>query len=507
MGILHRVVSFLSSTDSTRELSRVFAGETARFEFPGLTDARFSAISGFVYRLLSHYDLTYLNEMVLVLLKEIISNCSKANAKRIYFENIEADFSTDAGYDRAIRNFSQNVLRDWDLFLSENQNTRFYIRVDVRATSEHLIFIIENNIELLPRERERIQKKFESFKKFHDINSAFSEIRDESEGAGLGIFLILSLLENVQVSAENYRIVSEGGVTRNEVYLPRKITGEKFQSDFYKRILQEVEDLPSFPENITYLLGLCDSETASVAAIAGHIQKDPALTAQILKLVNSAGYMNRFRNPGLEDAVKIIGLKVIRNLLMVTGARNVINRKYRVKDLEVVWEASNRVSFFARRLARTRPGGQTLAEQVTVAGLLCELGKIVLLSLKPEAIAAIQKIVGARRARSSSVLEETLLGISHAEIGGYMAEHWNFPPALVAAIRYQQKPLVSPPEFAEGVGAIYVAVGIHQASVDQIDYSSLEPEVLEKFGVADEEQFRAQVEQFDADYKSSNELY
>ncbi|MCR9143595.1 MAG: HDOD domain-containing protein [bacterium] len=501
------MVSFLSSRDSTRELSRIFAGETARFEFPGLTDARFGAISGFVYRLLSHYDLTYLNEMVLVLLKEIISNCSKANAKRIYFETMKTDVSTNAGYDRAIQNFSQQVLRDWDVFLHDNQDSRYYIRVDVRATDEHLIFIIENNIELLPREKERIQKKFESFKKFHDINSAFSEIRDESEGAGLGIFLILSLLDNVQVSADNYRIVSEAGVTRNEVYLPRKITNEKFQNEFYKRVLKEVEDLPSFPENITYLLSLCDSETASVSVIAGHIQKDPALTAQILKLVNSAGYMNRFRNPGLEDAVKIIGLKVIRNLLMVTGARNVINRKYRVKDLEAVWEASNRVSFFARRLAKTRPGGQILAEQVTVAGLLCELGKIVLLSLNPEAVATIQKMLGARRARNSATLEETLLGISHPEIGGYMAEHWNFPPNLVASIRYQQKPLQSPEEFSEGVGAIYTAVAIHQTSVDQIEYSSLEPQVLERFEIEDEERFRSTVEQFDADFKSSNELY
>lgn len=501
------MVSFVTSIDSTRQLSRVFAGETARFEFPGLTDARFSSISGFVYRLLSHYDLTYLNEMVLVLLKEIISNCSKANAKRIYFENQKSDVSTDAGYDRAIQNFSQHVLRDWDLFLHENQQTPYYIRVDVQVTDEDLIFVIENNIQLLPREQRRIQAKFESFKKFQDINSAFSEIRDESEGAGLGIFLILSLLENVRVPADNYRIISEGGVTRNIVRLPRHITPESFRTDFCLRVIKEVEDLPSFPENITYLLSLCDSDTASVSAIAGQIKKDPALTAQILKLVNSAGYMNRFRNPGLEDAVKIIGLKVIRNLLMVTGARNVINRKYRVKDLEAIWEASNRVSFFARRLARGLSANQALLEQVTVAGLLCELGKIVLLSFNPEAVATIQKILGARRARNASVLEETLLGISHPTIGAAMAEHWNFPPTLVAAIRYQQKPLLCPPEFTDAVRIIYVANCIHQATVDQTEYGSLEPEVLEVFGIASEEQFRAKVEQFEADYKSSNEVY
>lgn len=503
------MVSFITPRDASAELARVTAGETAHFEFPGLTDARFRAISGFVFRLLSHYDLVYLNEMVLVLLKEIISNCSKANAKRIYFEQQQVTVTSNEEYDRAIRNFSQHVLREWDLFLQEHQHTDYYIHVDFRVSDDEIIFAIENNIELLPREVERIQKKFESFRKFQDINSAFTEIRDESEGAGLGIFLILSLLENVQVPAENYHIQSGSGVTRNEVRLPRKLTNREFQSEFYKRATAELDSLPSFPENITYLLNLCDSDNASVSVIAGQIQKDPALTAQILKLVNSAGYMNRFRNPTLEDAVKIIGLKVIRNLLMVTGARNVINRKYRVKDLETVWEASNRVSFFARRLARELDSGRgsNLVEQVTVAGLLCELGKIVLLSLRPEVIAGIQKLLSSRRARNSALLEETFLGISHPTIGGFMAAHWNFPPDLVAAIRHQQAPLLAPEEHADITATIYVAQAVHQVSTEQIEYPALEPEVLDRFGLQNAEQFTKTVVRLEAEYESSNEVY
>jgi HD-like signal output (HDOD) protein len=131
----------------------------------------------------------------------------------------------------------------------------------------------------------------------------------------------------------------------------------------------------------------------------------------------------------------------------------------------------------------------------------------VLLSLQPEVAATIQKLLNGRRARTSAVLEETLLGISHPTIGAFMAEHWNFPASLVAAIRYQQKPLLAPEEFIEAVQTIYVAVGIQQASADQIDYWSLEPEVLDAFGISGEDQFREAVRQFDVDYKSSSELY
>lgn len=115
---------FLSSQkDSSKELNRIFAGEAVCFRFPGLTDARFSFISGFVYRLLGHYDLAYLSEMVLVLLKEIISNASKANAKRIFFSRLQVNAGNAAEYDKAIRSFSQEVLREWDEFLKENQTS------------------------------------------------------------------------------------------------------------------------------------------------------------------------------------------------------------------------------------------------------------------------------------------------------------------------------------------------------------------------------------------------
>lgn len=379
---------------------------------------------------------------------------------------------------------------------------RYYIDVEIAEEGPDIVFRIRNNVEILPREWERIRSKFESFKKFKDINTAFTEIRDESEGAGLGIFLILSLLENVRVSSDNYRIESKDGVTVNEVRLPRSLSSTAFQGDFYKKVVKEIEDLPSFPENITQLLDMCDSDSASVSMIAGQISKDPSLTAQILKLVNSAGYMNRFRNPGLEDAVKIIGLKVIRNLLMVSGARNVIHRRYRIRDLEQIWEDANRVSFYARRLAKER-GGAQLVEQVTVAGLLFELGKIVMLSLSPDVVRNIQKLVGARRVRNSAALEETMLGISHPAIGAFMARHWNFPEPLVAAIRYQQMPLLAPEEHADPVRCIYVAAGLHQAAADQLDYWSMEPEVIAEFGIHTEEQFVTRMKQFAADYESS----
>ncbi len=494
------MTQFATPKDATRDIERVFAGERIVFEYPAVADAGFATISGFLFRLLARFDLAFLSEITLVALKEIISNCSKANGKRIFFDERKLDINNLDEYARGMRLFSEEALAAWETFRKRAAvNKKYYIKLFVEKEPAALVFTIENNVQVHPIEWDRIRKKIQSYRTHRDLNRAFAEIRDESEGAGLGIFLVMSLLENAGIPPDNYRLVSKGGLTTNEIRIPMPIAADSFRKDFYQQALAEVNSLPSFPENISHLLNLCESDTASVQLIAQQIQKDPALTAQVLKIVNSAGYLRYNRTPGLEEAVKVIGLKVIRNLLMVTGARTVLSGHYRIKDLETIWEDSNRVSNFARRLVRGKP--QT-ADLVTVAGLLFELGKISLMALKPDVVKLALRAQAAGRVRSSGVIEESMIGISHPEIGAHMGERWNFPEPLVVAIRYQQRPLAAPEKYAEAVCAMYLAIAINNASLGQGGYWSVEPEILEQFGVGNQAQFDRMVQEFVAGYTS-----
>jgi len=292
-------------------------------------------------------------------------------------------------------------------------------------------------------------------------------------------------------------------VTRTWLIVPTSPTPPDVKRQFTE-ILTEIEELPSFQENITHLIQMCSSDNVSVQLIAEKIQKDPGLTAQVLKLVNSAGYMNRFRNPTLTDAVKIIGLKVLRVLIMVSAARNVIDSRYRHRDLEQIWEESNRVSFFARQLTR---GRAAITEMATVAGLLFELGKIILITLEPDLIQRIHQLMGEGRIRNSSVIEEITVGISHPEIGALIAEKWNFPEPLVAAIRYQHRPLQAPPEYEGLVHAVYLAVRVYEAVIHRGDYYSVEPDILQEYGVENAEQFQQLVDRMVKLYESDGSTY
>ncbi len=482
------------------DVVRVLRGEPVSYRYPGLLEPGFEFISGFLFRVLNELDLGYLSELVVVLLKEMIFNSSKAVAKRVYFEEQKLDITNSAQYARGMEGFGNTVLRNWDEFRLAHDASKYEIHVDLKLTETDLELVIRNNVMLVPDEENRIRARFKVFSETSDVHATMERVRDDTEGAGLGIVLVLVLLQNAGIAPGNFNIQSRGGQTITFIRIPRKLRPVEVKAKFTKQILAEIDGLPSFPQNITTVLQLCNSTSASLPEIAQEIAKDPALTAQIIKLVHSAGYITRVKNPTVLDAVKIIGLKMVRNLLLVSGARNIISSKYRVKDLETIWEAANRVSFFARTLA-PRP---EVADAVVVSGLLFELGKIVLLSLDPETIKGIAKMVGSGRIRNSSIMEEITIGMGHPEVGGRLAERWNFPEGLTTMIRYQQKPLQAPEAYRDGVRTLYMAIRLHEAANAATTYHSVEPEVMESFHIDSAEKFQQRVTGLEQLYNSQN---
>lgn len=495
-----RVLPFERYSERGDALKALLAGELVSIKFPGLVDKEVNELSDFLYRLLSELDLAFLSEPSFVIAKELISNASKANAKRTYLNFESVDTTNPSEYSRAMRAYATRVLERWDEFRKEHKNDPHYILVNFQLKEKHLHMEIRNNVELFPNEVERIQSRLALFKEHQELDAVFSSVRDESEGAGLGLVLILVLLQNAGIPGNHFRIDSSDGQTISRVAFPRDQEEAKARNRYIQDVLNELDALPSFPENIQDLWNLCNSPSASIQVITSRVEKDPALTAQVLKLANSAGFMTRTRNPGLTDAIKIIGLKGLGNLLMVAGARKIMSSRYRKKDLESIWDNSNRVSFFAGKIARQDAYARDFA---SVSGLLYELGKIVLISLKPELIQKIQDMLERGRIRNTALMEEVALGIAHPEVGAMLAERWQFPEAIVQAIRFQQKPLQAPEPFKRLIHSVYLAVRIQQASGGKIDYYSIEEDIRKDFAIESPIQFQGLVERLDSEYQLS----
>jgi putative nucleotidyltransferase with HDIG domain len=266
--------------------------------------------------------------------------------------------------------------------------------------------------------------------------------------------------------------------------VPENIREPEKTSLVKTRIIEEIETLPTLPEYLLELERLCHDPEVSIETIAEKVSEDPALTADILKLANSAGFITVKRIESINEAIVIIGLKNLNLILWTAEARKIMDKRY--KKFEQIWNHCNKTAFYARNLAcKMKMGG--LADQAFIAGLLHDIGKIVLLSLDKKLMDMIASIVKNEKIISTAILEDISIGISHSEIGGMIAEKWNFPDFIIEAIRNHHHPLSSG-GFRDLVFIVYTANILSNIDNQNADYSFIESEVLKKFRIKNQKQ-------------------
>jgi putative nucleotidyltransferase with HDIG domain len=209
-----------------------------------------------------------------------------------------------------------------------------------------------------------------------------------------------------------------------------------------KRFIAKVEDLPTLPRTLLRITELINDPRASAKDLARIITDDQVLTARLLKLVNSSFYGFPQRIATVTDAILLIGFDAIRSLLLTTSvfdlfpARTVRARR----DQELLWDHSLGCAVGAKVIAGTVRHEKI--EELFVAGLLHDIGKIVEMTLRPGDFAQITARVAERRLLIS-VAEMEVLGCTHADIGRLLAERWNLPVKLVSIIAWHHTPMAA----------------------------------------------------------------
>jgi len=121
--------------------------------------------------------------------------------------------------------------------------------------------------------------------------------------------------------------------------------------------------------------------------------------------------------------------------------------------------------------------------------MLHDLGKIILLSANQELTDQIEKISATRQMRTSTVLEEVSMGVSHSTIGKMIAEKWNFPNYIREAISFHHSPLQASEENRDLVFITYLANSLCLIEEKKFDFFYMEDEVLKRYKLESEEKF------------------
>lgn len=411
-------------------------------------------INALLATILSKNDQIYLLDMMITILREIIVNATKANAKRIYFKKLNLDINDPQSYKTGIEHFKKDIVGQLDMLENELKNSNLKVTLSIRKEDKGVTFIIANPAPIHSEELNRIKTRIEKAKEYLDFTQAYEDVYDDTEGAGLGIVLVILLLKNAGIDPSNYNIGTDGKVTRVVLSLPLQLRPEAITTKIKQQIINAIHDIPTFPDHILVLLQLCRNKEVEIKDITMTLMRDPALSADVLKLANSAGFVPGKRVNNLSEAVMTIGLKNLESLLITISARKILDDRF--QKFEQIWEHCNRVASYARTIA-TKYKMNTIIEQVSLCGLLHDLGKIVLLSVDLDVTQWIAKLVSDRRIRTSTVMEEISIGISHSGIGELIASKWQLPEYLIEAIRHHHAPLSAHSRFKGTVFVTYLA--------------------------------------------------
>ncbi|RKZ14904.1 HDOD domain-containing protein [bacterium] len=174
------------------------------------------------------------------------------------------------------------------------------------------------------------------------------------------------------------------------------------------------------------------------------ISDDQAMTARILKIANSAMYSCSRKIKTLTEAIVMLGFNSIRSLVVTSAARNLYNMKSSPSGLKerLMWEHSIGAGFACRLLAEAKT--PALTEEAFLAGLLHDIGKLVLTQRLPAEFDEIVQTVY-NEGRPFAATEREVLGFDHAQVGALLVNKWKFSPALESVILNHHNPAALSP--------------------------------------------------------------
>lgn len=227
-----------------------------------------------------------------------------------------------------------------------------------------------------------------------------------------------------------------------------KLSHWKFKRDIameetknLKNIISKVaKEIVPIPENITNLIRMLKSDTAMVPDISKQLAKDPVLTADTLRVVNSAYYSLTQEIKSLEQAIVVMGTRTLLRLVLAAWAKKVASREvktFKIKPGELAvfsLVGAYAATYFANL------GNIKFASDITfTAGVLRTLGRLVIDYMGHNVVSAILKEVFEKKI-SFHTATERVLGFSHSEITAELLKEWGIPEDLITVVRYYPFP-------------------------------------------------------------------
>lgn len=270
-----------------------------------------------------------------------------------------------------------------------------------------------------------------------------------------------------------------------------------------KKIVSQIDSLPSLPELFLKVQEELASADASVGRVGELIEKDVAMSAKILQLVNSAFFGLRSTVTSPSQAVGLLGLDLLKSLVLVVH----VFSEARANDIpgmsvEALHHHSLSVASHARSIARAESADRSVSDHAFLAGALHDMGRLILISNMPDRYRSVIDLV---KKGDHSVIqaEKAVFGATHSSVGAYLLGLWGFPDPVVEAAVFHHSP-------RQSLCAVFSALtAVHAANVIEYETRPTHPlggaplfdeKYLQSIGLADRpDSWRHMCEPFEAE--------
>lgn len=216
---------------------------------------------------------------------------------------------------------------------------------------------------------------------------------------------------------------------------------ERLRREDVQKLLMDLNSLPGIPKVCKEVIDEIASEDPSMQKVGQIVQQDPSVATKILQIVNSAYIGLRHEVNDVAHAVNLLGLRNVRDVVLMIGMFSMGEgqKLSSALALEELWTHSINVANFAKKIAESETMETKIIQDSFTAGLLHEVGQVVLALQIPDEFIQVRERVqkeGITQIRA----EKEILGMTHPEAGGFLLELWGLPDTIVEAITFHALP-------------------------------------------------------------------
>jgi HD-like signal output (HDOD) protein len=206
-----------------------------------------------------------------------------------------------------------------------------------------------------------------------------------------------------------------------------------------KTIMKKIDTLKPIPQVAHKIMSIVEDPESSLPDLAKVIGYDSAVTANLLKVANSAYFGRPGKFDSIHQAIVYLGMDHVVDLVLLASGADNLKPEHKGYDLQKgdLWKYSVLSALIAQELAANKGVGK--AYLIFTASLLKDIGKVILDQYVGDAFKEINALVEEKNLTFREA-EKRVIGIDHAELGGMVAESWNFSPQMVEIINNHHQP-------------------------------------------------------------------